>query len=64
MQKEMVQIMKVKDIMESMGIGRDKAYAIMRAPGFPSMQIGSTYFVMYDKYVEWLTQYSGREFQI
>lgn len=38
----------VKDLQEQLGIGRDTAYALMHAKGFPSIKIGGRYFVSKD----------------
>jgi curved DNA-binding protein CbpA len=44
----------VNDVEKSLGIGRDKAYAIMALPDFPSITIGSRRVVTKRRYLIWL----------
>ena len=46
------------------GIGRDKAYALMRSEAFPSTKIGRTCFVTEKNLEIWLDNYAGREFEL
>ena len=55
-------ILKVKDIMNYLGIGRDKAYSLMKSKSFPATQIGNTYFVTNKNFTRWLEDYAGKEF--
>ena len=55
-------VLKTKDLAEVMGIGKDKAYALMRSAGFPSIRIGRSYFVTMQKLAEWLDAYAGRSY--
>ena len=57
-------IYRVKDIMRIMGVGRDSAYSIMRANGFPATKLGRTYIVTKKNFEAWLDQYAGRKFQL
>ncbi len=57
-------ILKVKDIMKSLGICRDKAYALMKLKSFPATQLGKTYFVTEDNFEKWLNQNAGRQIDI
>lgn len=56
-----IKILKVKDIMNYMHIGKDKAYALMRSKSFPSTQIGKTYFVTQENFEKWLIMYTGKK---
>lgn len=58
-----VKILRVNDLMQRMGIGRDRAYAIMKSKGFPAMKIGVTYFVTETNFYRWLDDYAGKEFK-
>lgn len=58
------EIMRLEDIMEVLGIGRDKAYALLKSPFFPATKIGRTYFVTADHFKEWLDKYAGKEFYL
>ena len=42
---ENTKILKTDDLKNILGIGRDKAYALMRSEAFPSTKIGRTCFV-------------------
>lgn len=54
------QVLKVKDIMERLGIGKDRAYALMKSKSFPATQLGKTYFVTTVKFEEWLEANAGK----
>lgn len=60
--KETMDVLKATDIMKRLGIGRDRAYALLKSPCFPSTKIGKTYFITDAKFEEWLNDYAGREF--
>ena len=55
-------MLNVKDLQRELNIGRDSAYALMRAKAFPSIKIGRRYFVSEDAFARWLERYEGREF--
>lgn len=57
-------LMRVEDLMEHMHIGRNRAYALMRAKAFPSMKIGSTYYITEKNYSRWLEDYTGKKFTL
>ncbi len=54
----------VKELGSILKIGRDKAYALMRAKGFPSIKIGKTYIVEKSELDKWADRYKGKEFYI
>ena len=64
MSKEEINILKVEDIQEIMGIGRDKAYRLMHSDGFPSVQIGKTFFVTVDNFMRWMRDYTYKEYKL
>ena len=53
-------LMSVQDFAEQMtknvSIGKNKIYAMVKKPGFPSVRIGGRYYVLVDKVNEWLEQ--------
>ncbi len=57
-------LLSVKGLQNRLGIGRDLAYSLMHASGFPAIKIGSRYFVTEDALEKWLRRYEGREFVI
>ncbi len=44
----------VKDIMQRMGIGRDRAYEIIKRNEFPTIKVGRRYLVHSDVFDKWL----------
>lgn len=57
-------LLKTRDLQEQLRIGRDKAYKLMHASGFPSIKIGGTYFVSQDELQKWLQRYTFNEFKL
>ena len=55
-------LLTVKDIQDTLNIGRDKAYTLVHASGFPSIKIGGRYYVSQEALLKWLNRYEGREF--
>jgi len=55
-------MLTVKDLTEKLGVGRDTAYALMRAKGFPSFKIGRRYFVSEEALEEWIKGMKNRNF--
>ena len=53
---------KTSDLMQILGIGRNKAYALMHAQNFPSIRLGHTYIVMSADLDKWLQSRKGKEF--
>lgn len=41
----MEKLLNTRDLCKQLGISRDMAYALMKSQGFPSITIGSRYFV-------------------
>ena len=58
-----LRLLQVKDLVE-LGLGRDKAYALMQTTSFPSIQIGKTYFVTEENFRKWLAENTGRKFSL
>ena len=53
-------LLYVKDLMEILDIGKDRAYALMHSNSFPSMQIGRTYCVTMSNLEAWLEKNTGK----
>ena len=51
--------LSTKDVQKKLGIGREKAYALMKISSFPSIRLGKTYFVTVDALENWLKQNEG-----
>ena len=63
-QYEDVKILKSEDLRKLLGIGRDKANALMSCETFPSTKIGRSYFVTEKNLYSWLENYAGKEFEL
>lgn len=57
-------VLTVKELVTVLHVGRDKAYALMHAKGFPSIKIGGRYYVTSSALERWLQQYESRTFTL
>lgn len=57
-------MLTTKDLQVTLKIGRDRAYALMRSNAFPSIKIGTRYYVTKEALEEWLRKYAYREFKL
>lgn len=57
-------LLKTRDLQAQLKIGRDKAYNLMHALGFPSIKIGGTYFVSQEELQKWIDRYAYKEFKL
>ena len=64
MANEEMQVLRVKDLMAYLKIGKDRAYALMRSKSFPSTQIGKTYFITPANFQLWLQENAGKSIEI
>lgn len=55
-------LLNTQDLQVLLQIGRDKAYALMHAKGFPSIKIGGRYYVAQEELHKWLDKYAYRTF--
>ena len=57
-------LMSVQDFAEKMnqsiGIGINKVYTMVKEPGFPSVRLGGRYYVLVDKVNDWMEQQNYR----
>lgn len=60
----MKKLLDVKALQETLGLGRDAAYALMRNSAFPSMRIGSRYLVESQALDEWLKKNRYRNIKL
>lgn len=59
-----LRILTAKELGSVLKIGRDKAYALIRSKGFPSICIGKRYIVTEKALNEWLQQYEHKHFVV
>lgn len=57
-------LLTVKDLIQMLNIGRDTAYALMHAAGFPSIKLGGRYYVSRDELQKWLDKQAYRNFEL
>ena len=57
-------VMSAKDLASRLHIGRDKAYALIKSKGFPSIKLGGRYIVTSKALNEWLDQYEYKSFTV
>ncbi len=57
-------LLDVKDVAEKLGIGRNKAYALMKARNFPGIRIGGSYRVFEDDLYSYLKDNRGNKIKV
>ena len=60
----MEKLLRVKDIEKIFGCGRNKAYELMKSPGFPAIRIGKNLYVSKEELEKWIEDYSGKEYYL
>ena len=53
--------MSVQELSSQMGISLPKAYELVKAPGFPSIRIGTRILIPIDAFREWLVITSNKQ---
>ena len=64
MDEDLYRILKAEDLVKRLGIGRDRAYSLMKSDGFPSTKIGKRYFITERSLRMWLDKYAGKNFRM
>ncbi len=57
-------LLGTKDLQKELNVGRDRAYNLMHAKGFPSIKIGRRYYVAPEELQKWIQRYTYREFKL
>lgn len=57
-------MLDIKDLMNYLKIGKNKAYNLMRSDSFPSIKIGSQYRVRKEDLEEFINEYRYSEFML
>ena len=52
------------EIQELFGIGRNKALALMKTEGFPSVKLGNVWLVDTEKLDEWISKCYGKTIEL
>ena len=53
---QLPELMTIKELQSYLGIGRDKAYALVKSKSFPAMKIGGRYYVIKPDFAVWLAK--------
>lgn len=59
-EKQLYDVLKVDDLMNRLGIGKNRAYQLLRCKDFPSTRIGRSYFISEKSFEDWLERNAGR----
>ena len=54
------ELMTVKELQSYLGIGKDKAYALVKSKSFPALKLGGRYYVIQPDFVIWLEKQTGK----
>lgn len=57
-------LLSTRDLQKKLRIGRDKAYALMHAPAFPSIKLGGRYYVVDKEVDDWLKRNAYKTFEL
>ena len=57
-------LLTVIELRNKLGIGRDKAYALMRSSAFPSIKLGKQYYVTEEALKNWLHRMEYKELNL
>lgn len=57
-------LLSAADLREKLGIGRDRAYALMHSKAFPSMRIGGRYYVSEEALCRWVESMENKKMEI
>lgn len=57
-------LLKTEDLKKRLGVSREVAYRLMRSESFPSMRLGTRYYVDEDKLEEWLRKMAHKDVAI
>lgn len=55
-------MLTAKDLQAKLKIGRDRAYALMRSKGFPSIKLGGRYYVSEEALERWIKEYEYKTY--
>lgn len=57
----MQKILKIKDIQEILGCGKNTAYKLVTQRSFPKIKIGKTYYIPEDEFEKWMKTHLKQE---
>ena len=59
---QLPELMTIKELQSYLGIGKDKAYALVKSKSFPSTKIGGRYYVIKPYFISWLERQRGKTY--
>jgi len=59
---QLPELMSVKELQSYLGIGKDKAYALVKSKSFPALKLGGRYYVIKPDFVSWLEKQIGKKY--
>ena len=59
---QLPELMTIKELQSYLGVGKDKAYALVKSKSFPSLKIGGRYYIIKTDFVVWLGKQLGRRY--
>lgn len=62
--QDTLSVLSAKELAQVLHLGRDKAYALIKSKGFPSIKLGGRYLVTRKALDEWLRKYEYKSFAI
>lgn len=57
-------LLTVDDLRKKLGVGRDRAYALMHSATFPSMKMGSRYYISEEALGRWIKYMENKKIEI
>ena len=51
---QLPELMTIKELQSYLGIGKDKAYALVKSKSFPAVKIGGRYYEIKSDFIAWL----------
>lgn len=57
-------LLSAKDLQQILQCGKNRVYELIHSSGFPTIQIGSRFYVKQSALDHWLDLYTGRVFAI
>jgi excisionase family DNA binding protein len=58
--KQLPELMTIKELQNYLGVGKDKAYKLVKSKSFPALKIGGRYSVVKSDFVSWLERQTGK----
>lgn len=57
---QLPELMTIKELQSYLGIGKDKAYLLVKSKSFPALKVGGRYYIIKTGFVVWLERQKGK----